>query len=270
MEKRRADLHIHTNCSDGTFTPLEVVELASSKGISCISICDHDTVSGVEEAMLAGRRLGVEIIPGVEISAEENGKELHILGYFVDYKDENFTRSLDQVREDRKERLFKIVDALNQYGIDIQAKDLLVFAGDVSISRLHIAKYLLEKGFVDSLQQAFNKYIGDNAPCYVANFRYSVKEAIELIKSAKGIPVVAHPGLNNVKDFLPDILEAGIEGIEVYHTRHNSALVSYYTKYAKANNLFMTGGSDCHGLNKEELLIGTVTVPYAFVEEMRN
>lgn len=270
MEKRKADLHIHTNCSDGTFSPLEVVKLASEKELSCISICDHDTVSGVEEAIFAGKDFGVEVVPGVEMSAEEDGRELHILGYFIDYKDESFIQSLNQIRADRKERLFKIVDALNHCGIGIKAEDILAFAGDVSISRLHVARYLLKRGFVNSLQDAFDKYIGDTAPCYVANFRFSAKEVIDLIKSAKGISVIAHPGLNNVKNLLPKIFQAGIEGIEVYHSKHNSALISYYSRYAKKKGLFITGGSDCHGLNKEELLIGKVTIPYSFVQEMKR
>jgi len=270
VKEKRADLHVHTTYSDGSFSPEEVVEHAKRVGLDCIAITDHDSVNGIEEAKQTGDALGVEIVPAVEVSADEDGKEIHILGYYINYKDSKLLDILKQIREDRKKRLYKMVEALNQHGLSIDAEDLIKFCGDVSISRLHIAHYMKEKKLVSSWREAFHKYIGDTKPCYVSSFRFSPKQTIDLIKEAKGIPVIAHPGLNRLEGFVDKMVEEGIEGIEVFHGEHSGCMVQHYQKYAKEHNLLLTGGSDCHGKAKGEILMGRVTIPYSYVEALKK
>lgn len=270
LKEKRADLHIHTTYSDGSYRPEEAVSYAKRTGLGCIGIADHDSVDGLDEAFLAGEAYDVEVIPAVEVSAEEDKKELHILGYCIDYKDEDLKAVLSQIREDRKNRLYKMAEALNKHGVDIDADDLIKSVGEVSISRLHIAHYMEAKNLVSSWREAFSKYIGDDKPCYVASFRHSSKEAIELIKKAKGIPVIAHPGLNKIDNLLPKLIEQGMAGIEAFHSEHSSSASRYYEKYAREHGLLVTGGSDCHGTRKGRILMGKVTVPYSYVEELKR
>lgn len=270
LKEKRADLHIHTTYSDGSYRPEEAVSYAKRTGLGCIGIADHDSVDGLDEAFLAGEAYDVEVIPAVEVSAEEDKKELHILGYCIDYKDEDLKAVLSQIREDRKNRLYKMAEALNKHGVNIDADDLIRSVGEVSISRLHIARYMEAKNLVSSWREAFSKYIGDDKPCYVASFRHSSKEAIELIKKAKGIPVIAHPGLNKIDNLLPKLIEQGMAGIEAFHSEHSSSASRYYEKYAREHGLLVTGGSDCHGIRKGRILMGRVTVPYSYVEELKR
>jgi len=270
MKIRKADLHVHTTYSDGTFTPKEAVEYAKSKGLNCIAISDHDSVAGLKEALETAGLLGIEVIPAVEISAEEDGKELHILGYFIDFASKTLLDTLAQIRENRKQRLYKMVDALKRHGVDIDADDVIKFAKDVSISRLHVAQYMEAKGLVPSWRDAFKKYIGDDRPCYVASFRFTARQAIDLIKNSGGIPVIAHPGLNNVDGLLTKLVGYGIRGVEAFHTDHTKSVSMHYEDYARSNNLLVTGGSDCHGRAKGKILMGTVTIPYKYVEALKD
>jgi len=268
--EKRADLHVHTTYSDGSLTPQQVIEQASKVGLGCVGICDHDSINGLSEAISVGSSCGVEVIPGVEVSAEENGKELHILGYFIDYENSHLTDMLKQIRDDRKNRAHNIIKALNRHGFDIDAEDVMSFVGDVSLSRLHIAQYMESRKLIPCWRDAFDHYIGDGKPCYIANFRLCAKEAIDLITSASGIPVIAHPGVNGADDFLPSLIKQGIRGIEAYHPEQSSSMSSYYVKYAKEENLLVTGGSDCHGTVKGNLLMGTVTVSYSRVQDLKD
>jgi len=269
MEKR-ADLHIHTKYSDGSFSPEETVRTAKEQGLSCISITDHDSIFGLEKAISIGEKIGVEVIPGVEVSAEHNEKEMHILGYLIDYNNTGLLDFLSKIREDRRGRLFKMVESLNTHGLSMDAEDILEYTGDVSISRLHIAQYMEAKGLVSHWREAFKKYIGDTQPCYISSFRYTPKQVIDAIKSANGIAVVAHPGFDKLENILPSLIKDGIDGIEVYHTEHNASISKKYEEYAKENNLLITGGSDCHGTIKGKLLMGTVSVPYSYVEDLKK
>jgi len=269
MEKR-ADLHIHTKYSDGSFTPEETVQTAKKQGLACISITDHDSVSGLDEAIATGEALDVEIVPGVEVSAEYNDKEMHILGYCIDRKDDGLLQFLSKIRQDRRGRLFKMVEALNDHGLSMDAEDILNYTGDVSISRLHIAQYMESKGLVSSWREAFKKYIGDTQPCYISSFRYTPKQVIDAIKNAGGVAVIAHPGFDKLENVISELIADGIDGIEVYHTEHSVSVSRKYEEYAKENNLLITGGSDCHGMLKGKLLMGSVSVPYACVEALKK
>lgn len=267
---KRADLHIHTKYSDGSLSPKDVVRIASEKGICCISITDHDSVFGIAEAMSAGNAYNVEIISGVEISAEESGREMHILGYCINYRDPRLLDFLAKIRQDRIGRLYKMAGLLKKHGIEIEAKDIIQSAGDVSISRLHVAKYMHKKGLVSHWRDAFKKYIGDNKPCYVASFRYAPKEVMDIIKISGGIPVIAHPGVNSLDNILPRLISEGLEGIEVFHSEHSDKTARAYESFAREHNLIITGGSDCHGNLKGELLLGKITIPYSYVEALKN
>ncbi len=268
--KRLADLHVHTKYSDGSFSPEEAVRVASKEGLCCIAITDHDSVSGLDEAMSAGNRYSVEIIPGVEVSAEESGKEMHILGYCIDYRDPVFLGFLSKIRQDRIERLYKMVDALNGHGLNIDAEDIIKFTGGVSISRLHIAKYMEAKGLIPNWRVAFKKYIGDTKSCYVSNFRYTSKMVIDFIRKANGVPVIAHPVVNRLDSILPRLVKEGLEGIEVFHTEQVGLTAKRYEKFAIENSLIITGGSDCHGDAKGTSLIGKTSIPYSYVEALKN
>jgi 3',5'-nucleoside bisphosphate phosphatase len=267
---RKADLHIHTHYSDGSLSPKDVVRVASEKGVYCISITDHDSVFGIDEAMSAGNSYGIEIIPGAEISAENSGKELHILGYCINYHDSKLLDFLGRIRQDRLDRLNKMAQLLDDYGIEIDVEDLKKSAGNVSISRLHVAKYMHKKGFVGSWREAFRKYIGDDKPCYVSSFRYTSKEVIDVIRRSGGIAVIAHPGVSRIDEMLPDLIKEGVGGIEAFHAEHSNKAAMAYESLAKKYKLFVTGGSDCHGDLKGDTLIGKTTIPYAYVEALKN
>lgn len=267
---KKADLHIHTNFSDGTFSPQEVVEKAKNAGLAAIAITDHDCVDGISPAEEAGEKSGIEIIPGVELTVEERDNEIHILGYFIDYKDAAFRKFLENLRKERKERTLKIVSKLRDLGIDITIEDILKMAGRGAIGRLHIAHCLREKGYIHNIYDAFIKYLGEGKPAYIKRKRLSPEEAIEIIEKLGGVSVIAHPHSIKSEEIVEDLIKMGIEGLEVFHSDHSKRTSSHFLKLAKKYNLLTTGGSDCHGLRKERVLIGTVKIPYSVVEELRN
>ncbi len=270
MRELLADLHIHTKYSDGSLSPEEVVRCASERGLCCIAITDHDSVSGIDEAIKAGKKYDIEVIPGVEVSAEEGNKEMHMLGYCMDYKDPIFLEFLGKIRQDRIERLHKMIEALNGHGFNIDPEDVLKFVGDISISRLHIARYMEAKALISNWRVAFKKYIGDTKPCYVSSFRYTSQMVMDAIKNAKGVPVVAHPVVNRLDAILPRLIEEGLQGVEVFHTEQSGSTAKRYKKFAIDNNLIITGGSDCHGDAKGAMLIGKTSIPYSYVEALKN
>lgn len=268
--QKKVDLHLHTSFSDGDLSPEEVVVEAQKQGFSAISICDHDCIDGVERAIRTGRKYGVKVIPGVEITAEKEALELHILGYFIDYKDKNLKEALSLVRQSREKRIYNMIDELKEFDINISPEAVFNLSKDGSIGRPHLAKALVKEGFVASEDEAFRKYLGDKAPCYVRRFNLSPEEAIEIICKTKGIPVYAHPKVVGRDDFIPGFIKAGLRGIEAYHTDHTPSVRSYYEELARKNNLLVTGGSDFHGAVKKDAFIGKVSIPYQLVEELER
>ncbi|MFC1643591.1 PHP domain-containing protein [Chlamydiota bacterium] len=265
------DLHLHTICSDGTFTASEIINIAFEKGISAVAITDHDSVDGIDEAMICGKKEGVEVIPGVELSAyDDDDIEVHILGYFIDYKDKWFVERLEEIRDVRKKRYEKILSKLKEIEIDLTGED---FPGEdecVSYGRPHVARLLLKKGYVHSFKEAFVKYIGKGCHGYVEKKRLTVPEAIEMVIKVNGIPVLAHPGILNDDNKVNSYIGMGILGIEAYHSDHSLQEQMKYVDIAKKHNILITGGSDCHGKIKKDILMGKVKVPYEVLERMRK
>jgi len=272
-----ADLHVHTNVSDSTFSPEKVIGLAKLEGLDAIAITDHDTCAAITPAIMMAEDMGIEVIPGVELTAEMDDDEIHILGYFIDWQDSAFIKKLEELCRVREERAKEILRRLNEQGIDLQYDDLRQIAGPGtgSIGRLHIANLLYIKGKVSSIRDAFTKYIGNDSPAYVKKFKLSPKDAVDIIKAVGGVGVIAHPKTINtearpLKDTVKILADEGLQGIEVYHSDHNKAESSEFRKLAEEYGLLMTGGSDCHGLGKKEVLLGKVKIPYELVEKLRN
>jgi len=266
-----ADLHIHTKFSDGTFTPSRVVSEAKKQGLSCIAITDHDEVGAIAQAKDKAARLGIELIPGIELSAElDNCYEVHILGYFIDWQQEWFRKKLKVICQERTSRAFKILEKLKAIGMELDSEELKEQASIGAIGRLHIARMLAKQKFVSSLQQAFDKYLGNDRSCYVKKFKLTPREAIEMIIKLKGIAVLAHPYCIGNDEVILKFAKLGLRGLEVYYPEHNKASTTHYKALAEEHGLLMTGGSDCHGLAKRSMLIGSVKLNYELVEKLKK
>jgi len=275
MEELFVDLHIHTNFSDGSFTPEEVVRYAQEVGLSAISITDHDITDGILPAIKEGVKRGIEVIPGVELSVELKNSsegEMHILGYFINWEDVQFQEQLRLFRNIRERRAIHILEKLSQIGIKLDEKKLLEF-GTGSIGRLHIAKFLLEEGYVKDIPEAFHKYLGWGKPAYVPKFRLKPEDAIKIIKKIGGIPVLAHPFYGNYgnRNLISELVRFGLKGIESWHSKHPEKTQQLFISLAKEFNLIVTGGSDCHGpVGDEPPLIGTQKVPYEVLLNLKK
>lgn len=270
-QAKYADLHVHTFYSDSTFSPEEVVSCAKEKGLAAIAICDHDTVDGIDPCMAIGMEKGVEIIPGIEMSVEKMDAEIHVLGYFIDWKQDWLRKKLKDIQNSRVERLFIIIEKLKAVGVKIDVEEVLRIAVNKgSVGRLHVAKAMLNSGAIKSLREAFEKYIGFAKPCYVPYTKLSPKETMELILKAGGVPVIAHPILMGHDEYIGEFISHGLRGLEVYHTDHKSHISKRYETMAREMGLIMTGGSDCHGMGKGRILMGTVRVPYELVEKLKE
>ena len=272
---RLADLHIHTYLSDGTFSPEKVVEYSASKGLDAIAITDHDTCAAIEPAIEASKNFGLEIVPGVELAAELEGAEIHILGYLIDWQNMLFLNKLREIADARRNRAKEILKRLREKNVVISEEELFDFSGQGTVGRLHIAHLLLRKGFVFSIPEAFSRYIGDKAPCYVKKSRLLPEEVVGMIKDAVGVAVLAHPKTiklkhKSIEDIVKLLVEKGIEGIEVYHSDQTKHDEKRLRNIADRYGLLVTGGSDCHGHGKKEILIGRVRVPYELIVKMKE
>lgn len=264
-----ADLHLHTVFSDGTYTPEELIREAFSLGLSAVAVVDHDTVAGIAQVCQAGLLSGIEVLPGIELTAEYKSREIHILGYLIDYKSKSLIEKLDVLYKNRFERVYKIIDKLKTVGVSLEAKSVFDIVKQGTPGRLHIARAMVKDGLVSSIGQAFYKYIGDKSGAYVLGFKLSPGEAIKLIKDAGGVPVLAHPYSAKCDEFIPQLVDFGLMGLEVYYPEHSQAMINFYLGLAKKFNLLATGGSDCHGDAKPEVKIGSVKIPYNLVEELK-
>jgi hypothetical protein len=258
------DLHLHTTASDGRLNPEALVGLARSRGLEVIAITDHDSVGGISEALeAAGREPGIVVIPGVEINTDLASGELHILGYFIDYRDEDLALALRKIRESRVGRAQKMVERLQELGAPIEWSRVQEMAHGESICRPHIAQALLEKGFVGSEREAFDKYIGRNGPAYIGREKIQPADAVRIVKSAGGLPVLAHPaGIKDLNDLIIDLKNAGLVGLEAYYGEYDSNTVKRMVRLAGEHGLLTTGGSDYHHFGDgREVPLGQVDIP---------
>ena len=264
------DLHVHTDYSDGSLSPREVVRLAKEAGFTAIGIADHDEVGGVTEAIWAGHSNGLEIVPAVELTSGCDGKEIHLLGYLVDHHNQTLRENLKHFRYERFKRMEKMIIILRELGLKINLEAVRRIAGHGSLGRLHLARTLFQQKVVGTVQEAFDIYIGMGKPAYVEKPRLDVSEAIHLITSTGGIPVLAHPKLAHVDKSIPELVRLGIRGIEVFYTKHTPHDVDKYLAIASKYDLLVTGGSDCHGEIKDSMLLGSVKMPYRYLAALRE
>ncbi|MCL2219346.1 MAG: PHP domain-containing protein [Chitinispirillia bacterium] len=268
--KKYVDLHIHTRFSDGSCTLEEIMDAAAARGLTTISITDHDCTDAYPLALELGESMDIEVIPGVELSSEINGIDIHVLGYFVDFNNPVFISKLREMKEARFVRAQKIVSNLNKQGIDLRFDTVLAIAGEGAIGRPHIASAMQKEELVFSFREAFDKYIGYDSPAYVEKLKMSPKDVFDLIKTAGGIPVLAHPGVTGVDERIQEFIREGLLGIEASHTEHPDAAVRHYLKMCKKNGLAFTGGSDFHSTTHGKFELGIPRVTYTAVESLKD
>jgi hypothetical protein len=263
-----ADLHLHTLFSDGTFTPEELVLRAQKAGLACIALTDHDTVEGCERAAAACANVKMEFISGAELTAEHEDTEVHILGYFLDTQNQVLLEKIGKFQAVRQDRIREMVAALNKLGVPLKVETVFALANCKSPGRPHVARALVKEKLIGNLDEAFEKYLKKGRPAWVPKTKMSALEGVELIHQAGGLAVMAHPGLNRTDDIIPDLIAAGLDGIECFHTKHSTVMAERYLEIAEKYDLLVTGGSDCHGFSKKAPLIGTVKLPYEHVEKL--
>lgn len=271
------DLHVHSTSSDGSYTPSELVHYAIEKGLSAFALTDHDTVDGIDEAINEASRISMsrfnktnignsiysplKVIPGIELSAEYKGKDIHILGLNIDYRNKDFLTKIESFRKTRDERNVKMIRLLNEHGFNITEEIIKKRFGDAVITRAHYAILLIEGGYVSDKDVAFKKYLNPGCPCYVPRTKVTVADAVGLILSANGKPVLAHPLLyhlsnNELDELVAFLKENGLLGIEAIYSANKWDDESRMKQLANKYNLFITGGSDFHGIAKPSLDLG--------------
>lgn len=253
-----ADLHLHTNFSDGTYTPEELAEHGKRNNLAAMALTDHDTVEGCERMAAACANLEIDFVPGTELTAEVDGIEVHLLGYFIDIKNPNLLEQTAKFQSVRQNRIHEMVARLNECNIPLRAETVFEIANCRSPGRPHVGRALVREKFCASMDEAFTRFLKQGKPAWVPKFKISAFDAIKLIHDSNGLAVMAHPGLNRTDSIIPKLVEAGMDGIECFHSKHPRRTAEHYLKIAEKNNLLVTGGSDCHGLSKGKPLIGSV------------
>nr|WP_083436982.1 PHP domain-containing protein [Thermincola ferriacetica] len=274
------DLHVHTTASDGTLTPAELIRYARGRNLAAVAITDHDTIDGLPEALKEAKQQGFELIPGVEISVEHPAGEMHILGYFVDINNRELAEALQELRRYREERNPRMLQKLRDLGMDISMAEVAEKAGGKVVGRPHFAAVMVEKGYVASFEEAFDKYLGAGKAAYVKKEKLTPRQGIELIQKAGGIPVLAHPkylGYNSIElliEELKNLKGYGLQGIEAYYSAYSPEETELYLKLAGDYGLLVTGGTDFHGSNKPEIEIGigcgNLRIPYEILAPLKE
>lgn len=278
------DLHVHSNISDGTLTPSEVVDLAVKQNLSAFALTDHDTIKGIDEALRRAEEYqkngtDITVLPGVEFSVGYKKRDIHILGLLIDHKNPKLVHILDQLVLEREQRNQKMIKNFQDAGYDITLEELKADSKDAVITRAHFAKLLLKKNYVKSMKEAFDKYLGEDGPFYVNRKFITPEEAIDYILEANGIPVLAHPLLYNLA---PSELDSLIERLKSHGLMALEAIYSTYTKkdqdvvryLASKHHLAITGGSDFHGSNKPDIMLGTginnLSIPHTLLDTLKS
>ena len=266
------DLHMHTTASDGIYSPTDLMQRCHDLGLRAVALTDHDTTNGIVEARDAAQRLDLEFIPGIEINTDVSGGEVHVLGYYIEYERPAFQAMIKVLRDARERRGQRMVELLNEQGIDVKWERVREIAQG-SVGRPHVAKALLEAGYVQSIGEAFDKYIGAGKPAYVPRYKLTPEDAVRLIASANGLPVIAHsidlPGLEELRAWLPDLKKAGMVGLETYYGYYTPEQEQELLALAHEYDLIPTGGTDFHGPGIHPTPLGGRYVPYEAVQQLR-
>jgi predicted metal-dependent phosphoesterase TrpH len=267
------DLHVHTTASDGVFSPRQIIDMAIQTGLEGIAITDHDTVDGLPLALsyVSENRLNIDLIPGIELNTEYQGNEIHILGYFIDHKNYHLNKRLNEIKKARHNRAIEMINKLCDMGFSITINRVAELARGGLIGRPHIAQALIEGGYAASVKEAFSEYIGPGKPAYVPRYKFLPQEAVNLIRNAGGIPVIAHPGLLKEPSWLKYAIDIGVEGIEAYYPEHTSEQTEEFLRIGRKKGLIITGGSDFHGLDNvggESAGLGEVGITMDLVDNL--
>ncbi len=267
------DLHIHSTASDGMFTPSEVVHLALERGLTVIALTDHDTLAGVAEAQRAAIGTELEVIAGVEVNSEGDWGDLHFLGYYVDPEESLLRERLQAMREARVGRAYKMVERLREMGMELEWGEVRALAGGASVGRPHVARALLDRGYVSTIREAFDRFIGNDGPAYVPRLRLTPPEVIEAIIGAGGVPVIAHPAHSGrtAVERIPEFVGYGLRGVEVYYPHHSPEEIETLLGLCRKYDLLVTGGTDFHGpAVREGAPLGSVYVPPECAQRLRE
>lgn len=264
-----ADLHLHTHFSDGTFSPEELAARAVAAGLSTIALTDHDSVEGCGRMAAACAAHGLEFVPGAELTAELGGREIHILGYWLDTASPVLESRLAGFQAVRTSRIHDMVHKLNQRGVAVTAESVFALANCRSPGRPHLARALVQGGFCQNFDEAFERFLKKGRAAWAPKAKMEAAGAIALIHAVGGVAVLAHPGLYHADKLIPDAVAAGLDGIECWHSKHSEETSAHYERLTAEYGLVATGGSDCHGMSKGQPLIGRVKVPVAQVEQLR-
>jgi len=279
MSADTVDLHTHTTYSDGSATPEELIALASAKRARAVAVTDHDTVAAIVEARIAAKRFGIEFVAGIEISAEYSPGTMHVLGYCIDHESVTLEAKLEELKKARAERNPQIADRLRSLGFDISYDEVVQLARNQVVGRPHFARLMIEKGYVTSIQEAFDRFLKKDAAAYVAKARLSPAESIALIHEAGGVAVLAHPyqlklpSYEEVDELVGELAALGLDGVEAVYSRHSVSERASYAEIAARHGLLVTGGSDFHGSYKPDISIvtglGDLDVPYQLLELLK-
>ena len=277
------DLHIHSSASDGTLAPREILTRAGRLGLAAISITDHDTMAGCRQAMALPTPAGLQFLTGIEISSQPPegfglAGSLHILGYGIDPSGPHLIRAISTLQEARQQRLPKMIDRLNRFGFKISEEEVREVVGRSQPGRPHLARVMMKKGVVNSIDEAFDRYLGNGRPTYVQKYRLPYRQAIEAILGTGGIAVLAHPGLielpaeADLEPLLQRLRRAGLGGIEAYYPRHSAEAAAHYRRLAQKLDLLITGGTDFHGDITPDIQLGSAkggfSVPYEIYQAL--
>lgn len=269
VDARRADLHMHSTASDGALSPSEVIAKAYAAGLRCVALTDHDTVAGVAEAQAAAEAHGIRCVSGVEISASVDTEEVHLLGYAFDVQHPTLRAHFARLQEERKARARAIVDKLHASGVSITYEAVQEAAGEGAVGRPHVAAVLIDQGVVETFNEAFRLYLGNEAPAYVAKPPFPAAEALAALHAAGGVGVLAHPGQWTATYVMRQLVADGLDGLEVVHPSHDDTLTTYYQGLARGQGLLMTGGSDFHRDRPgHRSRLGRYTIPHTYVDRL--
>ena len=278
MDHRIVDLHVHSTESDGTLTPEDLVAEAKKVGLAAFALTDHDTCQGVCKAMPLAASAGIELIPGIELSTDYHGKEVHIVGLYIDIENEQLLKKTAEYRKCRSERNALMVEALRKEGLSITMEELVAENPDCVITRANIARFLYEHGQIKSVREAFDRYIGDPCKCYVGRLKVASTDAVRLIKEAGGTAILAHPllyGLSNtnLQKMIDELKPAGLDGLEAIYSTYTTGEEQQMKRLARENGLLISGGSDFHGSNKPDIALGRgrghLYIPYSVLETIK-